>query len=124
MGSFDLLATSGKKIFAHCKIKGTGKEKRFELSPFVNDNIAIRITEKDHLYYLSVQKPFHLQEQPLKLKILYREDPIYNHLWDHTKTYQTLKKEDLPTGIIQLLISDHQDNPISERCIFNLITEI
>lgn len=120
MGSFFFYGNENEKYYAICK-NTNNLEKRFELPPFEPNSIALNtIWQKDKLYIKLIKSASTpLPESPYII-IHSKGNVIYAGKWDITREYIVMKKEELPSGVIQILLTDGTLTPLSERLVFNI----
>jgi len=119
MGSFVLNAAAGEKYFAICR-NSKGLEKRFELPAANNNTYSLKTNwQKDNLY-ITVSKSSDIQSSvPLYLVMHCRGSVLYAAQWDSAKEFINIDKNTLPTGVLHLLLTDANLNPLSERLVFS-----
>ena len=117
MGAFTYLPVTGKKYFFKCRNEN-GLEKQFELpqpNPLSYSLAASLQTDK---IMIGVQKSDMSSKIPCYLLVHCRGEVIYFSEWDGMPTI-SLPTENLPPGVIQILLLDKQMNPLSERLVFS-----
>ncbi len=121
MGAFYIYQkTKGDKLYALCRNE-KGIEKRFELPSATEGIVALRANWQRNNLYISLSKSADTPiQEPLFLVIQSRGISISVSEWDKSREFVSLSKEQLPTGISQLLLVDSRMNPISERLVFNI----
>ena len=117
MGSFALGAEPGKTYYMVSK-NSAGQTKRFPL-PSARKTYTITSLNRDKQFIVQLKKSPEMPQRPLYLFIHCKGEVICFSKWDYSKGYVLLSANQLPTGIIQILLIDEQMNPISERLIFN-----
>lgn len=121
MGAFYLHQTYAEdKLYAVCRNK-EGKEKKFELPTAIEGGVALHTNwQRERLYITLKKSAGSISSQPLYLIIQSRGIAISVSQWDEDKEFVILTKDQLPTGISQLLLIDKDFNPVSERLVFNI----
>jgi len=117
MGYFVLLPEKNKKYYLKCK-NSKGLEKRFEL-PTAVSVCAVFASFRNNNHLISIGKASDSPEKPLYMLIQSRGRPLYFDRLDSQKTYVSISREELPSGIIQFLLFDENLNPLSERLVYN-----
>ena len=117
MGSFYLTPEAGKEYYFVCK-NSNGVEKRFKLPPAQN-TCVISTNFWHNRHIIRIIKSIGLKEKPLYLLVHCRGILIYFAAWNHHSDYITLRTDQLPSGVIQVVLFDEWMNPVSERLIFN-----
>ncbi len=118
MGLFALNATVGEKYYAVCK-NGKGIEKRYELPLSVLGVHSLKTNWQKEQLYISVNKSAGVQPIPLYLIIHCRGSVLYAAPWDNAKEYINIDRKLLPSGVIHIILSDANLNPLSERLVFS-----
>lgn len=119
MGSFLFNADKEEKYRVVCK-NGKGIEKRYEL-PAATNSVALQARwHRDNLYVSVNKAADYVVEKPLYVVLQCRGRFLGVSVWNDNQEYLLLKKEDLLTGVNQLLLVDAAMNPLSERLVFNL----
>ncbi|KAA6324360.1 TonB-dependent receptor SusC [termite gut metagenome] len=118
MGSFSLFTVTGKKNFALCK-NDKGVERKFALPAALDSVVALKVNNLNDRINISVsQSAGFTFPEPLYLVIHCRGVVLNVSLWDDTKEFISINKADFPSSIFQILLTDSQLNPVSERLIF------
>lgn len=119
MGTFMLYPQAGEKYYAICK-SGKGVEKRFELPPSAPKQLSLKAKwVKERLYIAITGSPDADMAAPLYIIVHCRGIIGYVSRWDNRRENIAMRKKDLPSGVIQILLADARLNPISERLVFN-----
>jgi Large extracellular alpha-helical protein len=123
MGKFYLVPENGKKYYALCK-NNDGVEKRFEIPQTKSNTYSLKASwVKDNLY-ITVQKSDNIiEEEDLYILIHTRGITQYAQKWDFSDQAITLNRNDISSGVLQIILFDSQLNPISERLVFNINDE-
>ena len=119
MGSFALFPEMGKDYFLISK-SSSGQEKRFKL-PVVQKTYVINTIFRDNLHFIQVKKSPDMPERPLYLLIHCKGNVLYYAPWNRRNDYIAFSNEQLPAGVLQVVLLDEQNNPVSERLVFNKI---
>jgi len=117
MGVFTYLPVTGKKYFLKCRNEN-GREKLFELpqpNPLTYSLAASMQTDR---IMIGVQKSGRSPNIPCYLLVHCRGEVLYFSEWDSKQTV-SLPTDDIPVGVIQILLLDGQMNPLSERLVFS-----
>ena len=120
MGSFSIKPEKGKKYYLECR-NSNGIKKRFNL-PRAYENaysIGIRWNDRIGKLYVSRNSAENSPDISHYLLIHCRGFLFYFSQWDKDKEYITINKEQIPSGVVQLLLLDKDMNPVSERLVFN-----
>jgi TonB-dependent SusC/RagA subfamily outer membrane receptor len=118
MGSFFLFPEKGKTYYAIFSNK-SGESKRFQLPEIKTDACVLKTNWVRNKLYVTVLKGSEYVEKPLSLIIHTRGIIIYADTWSGKNTL-SLERENLPSGVTQILLLDDNMNPLSERLIFLL----
>ena len=116
MGYFLLMANSDERFFAICR-NATGVEKTFELPRAKENAISLQIFRYAGNVIVHLPKP-QTQNRVLYLTVKNRGDGI-SERWNNESEFLLIPQDDLPTGVIGIILSDSQGIPISKRQIFN-----
>ncbi|MDL2277475.1 TonB-dependent receptor plug domain-containing protein [Parabacteroides sp. OttesenSCG-928-G07] len=117
MGMFVIYPEEGKSYYAVCRNE-EGMEKRFEL-PKAASGYSLLTDSQDGLFVISVQKTADIERIPLYIMIHNRGNLLYFEPVDEWKNYISLKENQLPAGVLHILLFDSSLNPISERLVFS-----
>ena len=117
MGVFTYLPVAGKKYFLKCSNEN-GIEKQFEL-PQPNPRVySLATSMQNNRIMIGVQKSDTSPDIPCYLLVHCRGNMLYFSEWAG-KQAVSLPTDDLPAGVIQILLLDGQMNPLSERLVFS-----
>jgi hypothetical protein len=120
MGNFMLIPEAGKKYYAEVK-NDAGKVKRVQLPPALKGAYALSAQWTGNNARISVKySPDVSESDSLFLIIHSRGIAEYAAPWKTSIPFLNLKKEDFPSGILQVLLLDKKWNPLSERLLFCL----
>ena len=118
MGVFFHAPETGKRYFLICRNE-TGMEKQFELPKPDPRACALTATRHNKNILVSLHTSAHSSDSPCYLLAHCRGMLLYFDVWNRQIEYVSFSEEDLPAGIIQLILFDEDMNPLSERLIFN-----
>jgi TonB-dependent SusC/RagA subfamily outer membrane receptor len=118
MGVFMSFAGKGEKYHAVCK-NDKGIEKSFEL-PAANDSIlSLSVNNlKDRINISVVHSDKYEIPGELYIVAHCRGHYLFSSQWNNSQRFIALDKKILPSGLVQILLTDAQLNPISERLVF------
>jgi TonB-dependent SusC/RagA subfamily outer membrane receptor len=119
MGILGYLPEAGKQYRLKCKNEN-GLEKQFEL-PQSNPSayaLTTAFLKNDNLY-VEIQRSIHAPDIPCYMLVHCRGIVIHFSEWDKEKRGIMIDREQLPAGVIQLVLFDGQMNPLSERLVFS-----
>lgn len=121
MGTFYIYQqTVNDKFYAICR-NNKGLEKRFEMPTAIEGSVALHTNwQRDKLYVALKKTKEILIQTSLYLVIQSKGFVISAFEWNQDQDFVVLSKEQLPTGINQLLLIDSEMNPISERLVFSV----
>ena len=117
MGSFPLGATPGKSYFL-VSTNSAGQVNRFPL-PSAKKTCTITTLHRDNQFIVMLKKSPDIPQRALYVLIHNKGEVVHYSQWDYGKGYISMSGDQLPSGVIQILLLDEQLNPISERLIFN-----
>ena len=118
MGSF-LMCSGGGKYYAICR-NVHGIEKRFELPASKPNSFALQASwQKERLFVKVLKSEGFQPADSLYLFVHSRGIPVSLMSWDFSQEYIQLDRQDMPSGVIQLILADRNLTPISERLVFN-----
>ena len=120
MGSFIINTERGKKYFLECR-NSKGIKKRFKLPDTYAKGYSINTiwNEGRRELFVSRNRAVNSPDVSQYLLIHSKGLVLFFSRWDKNKEYITFKKEQIPAGIIQILLLDDNFNPLSERLVFN-----
>ena len=120
MGSFIIRTEKGKQYFLECR-NSNGTKKRIKLpeasSKGYSINTAWNVSRNE--LFVSRNKAVNSPNDSHYLLIHSRGVVLYFEQWDKNKDRIIFKKEQFPSGVVQLLLFDKDMNPLSERLVFN-----
>lgn len=119
MGSFPFKAYVGETYTAVCR-NSNGIEKKFILPQAQDNAISINATMGQDSLRIALRRTSGMTlPKSMRLIIHYRGEILYNKQWDTNPNYIWFEREKIPSGVINILLVDADNNPISERLIFN-----
>ena len=116
MGYFVLMADRNEQLFANIR-NAAGVEKRFELPQAREDAISLQVFRQDE--NVIIHLPY-LDNSTLYLTLQHRGHVLYSERWDTNSKILIIPEDNLPTGVIGIVLSDARGIPISKRQIFNI----
>ena len=129
MGSFVINAERGKQYYLECR-NSVGLKKRFKLPDSYARAYSISTIWNDRKNELIVTRKKAAKSPNIKssdnsqyLLIHSRGAVFYISKWDEKKDHLVFKKDQFPSGVVQLLLLDKDINPLSERLVFNKMNE-
>ncbi|MDL2231802.1 TonB-dependent receptor plug domain-containing protein [Porphyromonadaceae bacterium OttesenSCG-928-L07] len=118
MGVFSFIPEKGKSYYAVCQ-NSQNQSKRFELPVAQTKAYSISTIWKGETLLVAVKTPAGVQvPSSLKLVVHSRGIPQYIAEWNASKEYIALDKTMFPSGVLQVLLLDENNNPLSERLVF------
>ena len=117
MGSFSFIPEQGKNYFLKCK-NTDGKEKQFSL-PDASKNCSLFSYFRNDFHFISLNKSPDFPEKTFYLLVHCKGNALYFAPWNYQREYIRIASNDMPSGILQVVLLDEQMNPVSERLIFN-----
>ena len=120
MGSFALTAEKGKQYFLECQ-NGKGLKKRFKLPDAYENAYSLSTVLDDRRgdLYVTRNKATNSPDISQYLLIHSRGLVLFFLQWDKDKDLLVFKKDQISSGIIQILLLDENMDPLSERLVFN-----
>jgi len=118
MGVFSFIPAPGKKYQLKCR-NSSNVEKQFDLPQTSPDAYTLAVVQHNNRFVLEVRK------SPQSLDIPCYFLAHYGGMVFHFSSIENINepiaflKEELPAGVIQLVLFDKQMNPLSERLVFN-----
>ena len=124
MGTFVIGAEHGKQYYLECR-NSKGTKKRFKIPEAYASAYSIST-----LWNFSGGELFVIRNRavnspdiPHYLLVHSKGFLLYFSKWDNSKEHIIFKKDQIPPGVIQLLLLDKDMNPLSERLVFNKTEE-
>jgi hypothetical protein len=117
MGSFAFGPQPGKEYFL-ITTGNSGKEKRFKL-PAVQKACSVSSFYRDNKHFIQVKHTPGLSVQSLYLLVHCKGEVLYFAPWNLREEYISFSYNQLPSGVIQIVLFDTHLKPLSERLIFN-----
>ena len=120
MGSFLLHPEVRKSYYVICKNE-KGITRRFDIPAARNDLCMLRTVWNRNKLYISLQngEKFPHNINDLTILIQLRGMVIYASEWASDNNIMNIDKDLLPSGVIQILLLDPNNEPLSERLVFN-----
>jgi TonB-dependent SusC/RagA subfamily outer membrane receptor len=118
MGLFALIPEQGKKYYLECQNLNQFN-KRFEIPAAETGTYSIHTGRNNKMIYIDPKKAINSPDIPLYILIHCRGHLLHFSPWDKSKKHIAFADDQLPSGVIQILLLDKEMNPLSERLIFN-----
>jgi len=120
MGAFGFIPEPGKKYRLQCR-NDNNLEKQFDLPIPRSDAYALAVVRMspDKRIAVEVRKSKNTPDTPCYLLAQCRGKALYFSTLNDISKITVFNKEDLPAGIIHLILFDKQMHPLSERLVFN-----
>ncbi|KAA6351360.1 hypothetical protein EZS27_001323 [termite gut metagenome] len=120
MGNFTLISEPGKTYYAVVK-NGKNIERRFQLPNAVKGAYSLSAQGNEDKVRLFVKHSADMQPDDSLFLIVHSRGIVeYAALWNPSLPYISLKTDNFPSGILQVLLLDKYWNPLSERLLFCL----
>lgn len=116
MGFFVLNSEPDTKYYAVCKNE-KGVEKRFQIPEAKANTVSLQTNMTQTR--INITPITNTDIDSLYIFILCRGNLLHTQEWNQSKEYMSIQKDKLPSGIIQILLTDSQYTPLSERLMFN-----
>lgn len=119
MGVFGFIPEKGNVYYADCT-NPNGKKKRFRLPEAKSNAYSLTVT-RGRNGRLRVGRHKSADSPPFpasNLLIHCRGIILYAGPWDSSREYFVFYPEEFPSGVIQIVLLDEQENPLSERLVF------
>jgi len=118
MGSFSHISEKGKTYYLVCE-NDKGQSKRFDLPVAVKHGYSLSVIQSKNNIYVSIVRPSETtQKDKIYLFAHIRGIPLFTELWNHEKQFVSIRKDQLPSGVLHLILFDTHNNPLSERLVF------
>jgi hypothetical protein len=118
MGVFMFYAGKGEKYHAVCK-NDRGLEKKFELPAAKDSVLALNVSNiNDRINISVVHSDGYEIPDELYIVAHCRGHFLFSSQWNSNQSFITLDKKELPSGLIQILLTDAQFNLLCERLVF------
>ena len=117
MGVIEYLPEAGKRYRLKCKNE-TGLEKLFDLPQPNARSRSLTVSSDNNNLLINVQHADRASDISCYLLAHCRGEVIYFSEWDGRQAI-SLPEEELPAGVIQIMLFDRQMNPLSERLVFS-----
>lgn len=118
MGLFAIIPEQGKKYYLECQNLNQ-LNKRFEIPAVKTDAYSIHTGWNNKMIYIDPKKAINSPDIPLYILVHCRGHLLHFSPWDKSKKHIAFADDQLPQGVIQILLLDKDMNPLSERLIFN-----
>jgi len=120
MGAFGFIPEPGKKYRLQCR-NDNNLEKQFDFPIPRSDAYALAVVRMspDKRIAVEVRKSKNTPDVPCYLLAQCRGKALYFSTLNDLSKITVFNKEDLPAGIIHLILFDKQMHPLSERPVFN-----
>ncbi len=115
MGFVTFVPEAGRQYVAEC----TDSQNRFlefELPQATPQAQAVTATWRKNSLMIALSHPV---TAPRRLVVQSRGIVFYSELWQPKQRILTFDARELPAGVIQLLLLDEKNRPLSERLVFN-----
>lgn len=119
MGVFSHYQKAGEHCFLVCR-NNAGLEKRFQLPDANPEGVSLQAQWNRDRLLVKVLAAEGNDPTGMKLLVLCRGILYYALEW--ASEYAMIECQDMPSGVVQLLLLDAQDKPLSERLVFNINT--
>ena len=116
MGYFLFQPQRGKKY--HVEVSYKGKKKQFDLPEVRSDTYALQAKSHWDKLWISVNKPDNLSWKKMYLLIHVRGAIVYFDEWDNNIESILFDKNEIPSGVSQVLLLTEDLEPLSERLLF------
>lgn len=117
MGKVSFTPQPGGVYYAECT-NPQGVSKRFRLPATRNDACILQVFPASERFSVRVAASRGCDPGSLALLIQCRGKLCYFKEWDASKEYLTFMRKDFPDGVLQLLLLDRDNRPLSERLLF------
>ncbi|MDR2233288.1 MAG: TonB-dependent receptor plug domain-containing protein [Tannerella sp.] len=118
MGAFSFMPKQGKRYMIKCR-NTDGLEKQFELPNTERNAISLTVTQHNNRITVGVLKTIQTSLSPYYLLAHCRGAVFHFSSIKNLSEPIAFQSEDLPEGVLQLILLDEQMNPLSERLVFN-----
>lgn len=119
MGIFSFIPVAGKKYYAICRNE-KNIEKRFELPNVLSGACGLKLGYSKEKLFVSVSRSADKALNETLYILIHSKGIVKSFFrWDEEKEAVSIEKNDLPPGIIQVLLLDQELNILSERLFFN-----
>ena len=117
MGSLCFTPHTGESYYAECTM-ANGKTKRFDLPASRNTACILKVLQTEENFTVL---PISGGALPKGLKLLVhcRGNICYHKPWNYDYASLIFCRDDLPGGVLQILLLDKAGNALSERLVFN-----
>lgn len=117
MGKVSFTPRHAGIYYAECT-NPQGVTKRFRLPAARRDVCILQIFLTSERFSVQVAVPHGYDPGPLALLVHCRGELCYYKDWDASKEHLTFMRNDFPDGVLQFLLLDRENRPLSERLLF------
>lgn len=119
MGAFVFRNDPTQNYYALCK-NNDNHEKRFEIPATTKRALSLRTDWRKENLYISLNKsPETNLPDSVYLMIQCRAQVVYGKVWNDPTQPLCFSNNSLPTGVLQVMLIDKNNIPLSERLVFN-----
>ncbi|MDH6309964.1 TonB-dependent SusC/RagA subfamily outer membrane receptor [Dysgonomonas sp. PF1-14] len=120
MGLLILNSQIDSVFYTICK-NNAGLEKKYRIPSATAEQVALSVNSLSNKFHLSLRvSKEKLLNNDYYVVIQCRGHILNTFKWNEEKTFVTILKNSLPSGVIQILLVDRNMNPVSERLVFNV----
>lgn len=117
MGKVSFTPQLGETYFAECE-NTEGRFSRVQLPPARNDACVVQLFTASERFAIQVALPRGFDPGPLSLLIQCRGKLCYYKQLDASTVHLSFLRKDFPDGVLQILLLDSENRPLSERLLF------
>lgn len=119
MGFVTLNIQDKEPLYAVCR-NADGNEKRVELPMAENDAFSLRTDWRNDHLLVSINSSWEEEiSEKIYLLLHCRGTVLYSEEWNAQRTMIGFPANELPSGVLHVMLLDEQLNPVSERLVFN-----
>lgn len=118
MGLFAIIPQNGKKYYLECQNQNQ-VIKRFEIPAVKTNAYSICAGRNNKAIFIEPKKAINSPDIPFYILVHCSGHLLHFSSWDKINKHIAFMEDQLPTGVIQVLLLDKEMNPLSERLIFN-----
>jgi len=120
MGIITMNISSREPLYAVCH-NSEGLEKRVQLPAVEDGKPSLRADWRNNNLLISVNKPEgYIMPEKQYLLLHCRGEVIYSGPWESERAIVGLPGNNLPSGVLHIMLLDEELNPLSERLVFNI----
>jgi hypothetical protein len=120
MGIITMNISSREPLYAVCS-NSDGLEKRVQLPAVEDGKPSLRADWRNNNLLISVNKPEgYIMPEKQYLLLHCRGEVIYSGPWESERAIVGLPGNNLPSGVLHIMLLDEELNPLSERLVFNI----